>query len=233
MSQKSSLQISQNSRSEQAIAAMAASTMVSLTMTPLDVIKIRQQITSKIKTNPVQILLQVYRQEGIPALWAGMVPRLTLGALFSAFYFPMYEALRDGAYKLSGSEKLSAPIAGGFARFISVVVTNPVEVTTVGMQADSKEKFMKILTQKVLRDRKIYFSGVGQTIARDVPFSMLYWGMNEPLRNNILPKYSAFSEDKDFGVLGNVLGPFLKSFVSGAVAGCCSAMQRWKRKRVE
>ena len=210
-----------NSRIDQAASAMMASASVALIMTPLDVIKVRQQVNSASKVGPLRILSSVAKQEGVKALWAGLAPRLALGCVFSAFYFPMYEALRDNIYRLGQkipkdkmpanfeiSHNLSASVGGGCARMISTIVTNPVEVATVRIQSNSKSNFMDVLWNKVLRDRKVYFSGVGQTMMRDVPFSMIYWGINEPLKNNVF---------SDFG-------PFLRSFLSGAVAGCVSAV---------
>ena len=73
---------------------------------------------------------------------------------------------------------------------------------------------MNILIRQVLADPKIYFAGVGQTIMRDVPFSMIYWGLNEPLKNDVFSK----------PVFQPYFGPFLKSFCAGAVAGCVSAI---------
>lgn len=212
----------QNSRTEQALAASLASATVALTMTPLDVIKVRQQINSRSKVKPIAVLSSVVKNEGATALWAGLAPRLALGSLFAGLYFPMYEALRDNITKTlqktsepgQNVQHISAPLAGGCARLISVIVTNPVEVATVRLQADSSQKFMNMLVRKVMADPKIYFAGVGQTIMRDVPFSMIYWGLNEPLKNDVFSK----------PVFQPYFGPFLKSFCAGAAAGCISAV---------
>ena len=96
------------------------------------------------------------------------------------------EAIRDSITKtLQKTSKpgqkfqyISAPLAGGCARLICVIVMTPVQVATAArFQAEFPQKFTKLLMKKVFSDPKIYLAGVGQTI-RDgfKKGECAYWG---------------------------------------------------------
>lgn len=59
------------------------------------------------------------------------------------------------------------------------------------------------------------WTGVGATLARDVPFSGLYWAMVEPIRTNILPPTGATSEMEV--MMANVAAGGISGGVSGAI----------------
>jgi solute carrier family 25 protein 39/40 len=59
------------------------------------------------------------------------------------------------------------------------------------------------------------WTGVGATLARDVPFSGLYWAMVEPIRKNLLPPEGATSEVEV--MLANVAAGGISGGLSGAI----------------
>jgi solute carrier family 25 protein 39/40 len=59
------------------------------------------------------------------------------------------------------------------------------------------------------------WTGVGATLARDVPFSGLYWAMVEPIRKNILPPEGASSEMEV--MMANVVAGGVSGGLSGAI----------------
>jgi solute carrier family 25 protein 39/40 len=50
------------------------------------------------------------------------------------------------------------------------------------------------------------WTGVGATLARDVPFSALYWGMVEPIRGSLLPADAAADASEWQVFTANVTG---------------------------
>jgi solute carrier family 25 protein 39/40 len=59
------------------------------------------------------------------------------------------------------------------------------------------------------------WTGVGATLARDVPFSGLYWAMVEPIRKNLLPPQGATSEMEV--MMANVAAGGISGGLSGAI----------------
>jgi solute carrier family 25, member 39/40 len=59
------------------------------------------------------------------------------------------------------------------------------------------------------------WTGVGATLARDVPFSGLYWAMVEPIRKNLLPPEGATSEMEV--MMANVAAGGISGGLSGAI----------------
>lgn len=66
----------------------------------------------------------------------------------------------------------------------------------------------------VLELRKPSVAGTGATLARDVPFSALYWGMLEPIRHSLLPSDGAVPSKSKL---------LIANFVAGSLGGAAAA----------
>ncbi|KAK4531697.1 hypothetical protein CCYA_CCYA09G2554 [Cyanidiococcus yangmingshanensis] len=82
-------------------------------------------------------------------------------------------------------------IAGAGAGLCQVVATNPMEVLMITMQTRSaagKHGPGLVGTVHSLGLRGLY-RGVQATLARDIPFSMVFFGLNTSLKEHLAPRY--------------------------------------------
>ena len=120
-------------------------------------------------------------------------------------YMPTYDHLHD---KLRPELGAYAPAAAGMtARAVAVFATAPLELTRTRQQAASSSVPPVIasggspnggLIRSLLRGNLPLgssvigmWTGVGATLARDVPFTAIYWCLVEPIRAHLLHRPSA------------------------------------------
>lgn len=156
---------------------------------------------------------KIVKFEGITSLWSGLGPTIGLSAFSVCLYFTLYEGLREEFKKSAKTEfqknYLAVPLAGTTARVTTIFFITPGEVIRTRLQADSKTNLTKVLKQ--IKLEKNWYKGFTPTLMRDVPFSAIYWTVNEKIRTDYLK--SEFFQKSNFW----------KSFVSGALAGALSA----------
>jgi solute carrier family 25 protein 39/40 len=127
-------------------------------------------------------------------------------------YFCTYEILRLSVLKQTSSLYLSAITAGVAARSISVMFSSPLEVLRTYAQAHrlSSGGYTQFI-REIYRARGVsgFFTGIGPTLGRDVPFSAFYWFQLEYFTRLRAP-YSHYEP--------------LPSLLAGGVAGASSAL---------
>jgi solute carrier family 25, member 39/40 len=129
-------------------------------------------------TSLFRTMARIARLEGPLALYAGLPPTLLIAVPSTAMYFLSYEAiLRQFQDALPNQNVGSlAMVAGGVARAGSATVFSPLEVIRVQMQASTAgESFLHHLQRVVSAGPRQLCAGLGATLARDIPFSMMYW----------------------------------------------------------
>ena len=110
----------------------------------------------------------------------------------SAAYLVMYEALRDEIAAVAKSEghaaTIAPPLAGFGARVVVAGLVNPLELVRTNMQAATVDTvgggMVGALRATVKADgvRGLY-KGLGAAIARDAPFSAVYWSFFEAAKS--------------------------------------------------
>lgn len=143
-------------------------------------------------------------------LWRGTDVALMMAIPMVGIYLPLYDALlaRLQALDSPALPGSAAPlVAGTLARTAAVYCTAPFELVRTRLQAahahpapavvaaGARGGRAAMLLQHMpargdgsrLRAAGRLWTGVGATLARDVPFSALYWGMVEPIRAALLP----------------------------------------------
>jgi len=123
-------------------------------------------------------------------------------------YLPLYDALYD---RWTPSLGVAAPMAaGGLSRFAAVLCVAPFELVRTRLQASQTHSLLQTQLLLLLRPSAAgggpggpggaaaaalpgagarlrgMWTGVTATIARDVPFSIFYWSLVEPIRRALL-----------------------------------------------
>jgi len=157
-------------------------------------------------------LRTIARSEGVGMLWRGTDVAIMMAIPMVGIYLPLYDYLLEAAQ--SRHVGVCAPLlAGSIARTAAVFCTAPFELVRTRMQAvrmivppsapctapsqhsgpffapASLLSHVPTWTDSVSKVRALrtLWTGVGATLARDVPFSALYWAMVEPIRACLLP----------------------------------------------
>ncbi|OQR82036.1 Mitochondrial Carrier (MC) Family [Thraustotheca clavata] len=159
-------------------------------------------------------LSHIIRVEGVGALYAGLSPMLLIAIPSTVFYFTSYDLLLSKARKDTPQLAPIAPFfAGGIARCIAATVVSPLELIRVRMQAHANAGgFAYVVKQSLNEGFFSLWRGLAPTLARDAPFSSIYWSCFELLKKNLTNKFI----DSEYPPAQIRLGI---AFVSGASAG--------------
>lgn len=197
-----------------AAASTLGASVVGLVVTPLDVVKVRMQahvcpVGGVLPCeDPAHVagmrdaLQKIVRADGVRGLWRGLNATLALAVPTTGLYFTMYEAFMSQATKTTSvSDGMSAVLSGGAARIVTATAASPIELARIKLQAGSSGTVSSIM-YRIYREDGIrsLWRGLGPTLVRDAPFSAIYWGTYEYLkdpRRSPMP-HSLLSGDRDF-----------------------------------
>ncbi|KAF4094822.1 mitochondrial glutamate carrier 1 [Onychostoma macrolepis] len=205
---------------------------------PIDLAKTRlqnQQNGSRLYTSMSDCLIKTIRSEGYFGMYRGAAVNLTLvtpekAIKLAANDFFRFHLSKDGQ-KLT---LLREMLAGCGAGTCQVIITTPMEMLKIQLQdagrIEAQRKLMPQavtpggpvevksptamqLTRQLLKEKGIagLYKGLGATLLRDVPFSIIYFPLFANLNN--LGKRGADGP-----------APFYVSFISGCAAGSTAAV---------
>jgi solute carrier family 25 protein 39/40 len=174
---------------DRAASAAAGGLLSALTLHPLDVIKTRQQAGAA-RVSAAAQGLSIVRHEGISALWIGLRPAMAFSVPSTMLYLVAYESLRDNIARQWPTAAEWAPlVAGGAAKGLSGFAFAPVELMRTRLlaaTAASAPSHDGLVTRTMAFARqhgvRSLWRGVSISLARDVPFSCLYFSAYERLR---------------------------------------------------
>ncbi|XP_049851148.1 mitochondrial substrate carrier family protein X-like [Schistocerca gregaria] len=197
----------------QNLATGAISGVIGATLTyPLDVIKTRLQNFPKSTHSGIcQVIKNIAHggplkfYKGLPAVLVGIIPEKAIKLSVNDFAIDAFKThLR--------TESLPIPylvLSGAIAGTAQVIATNPMEVVKIRMQVQQTSHnpgYIRTIRQLGLLG---LYRGVGATLLRDVPFSMLYFSiygyMRQALVNSSgdLPLHKAFFAGLSAGVIAS------------------------------
>ena len=163
--------------------------------------------------NGVDAMKSIIKNEGIKNLWSGLNFTVLQSTVSVVIYFSTYEYLRDKFRSMNSNEcfkdYVATPLAGSTARAGTAFLINPVEVIRTRLQADAS-KTVKSEVRTMIKNQT-FATGLKFTLLRDIPFTAIYWTINEKIRNSK-------------AVRDNLESVFLKNFISGALAGSIAAL---------
>jgi len=150
---------------------------------PLDMVKTRLQactLKGSEKPSPFSVVRAIHATEGgIRGFYRGLLPNLAGVTPEKAIKLAVNEYARECLEAPDGSiTKPREILAGASAGFCQVVATNPMEIVKLRMQLQhtlpEAERKSTMEVVKGLGIRGLY-RGAGATLARDVPYSMLFF----------------------------------------------------------
>ncbi|XP_054781435.1 mitochondrial carrier protein MTM1 isoform X2 [Prosopis cineraria] len=183
----------------------------------------------------LDVLYKVIRQEGFTRLWRGTNASLALAVPSVGIYMPCYDIFRNimDDYTAQNAPNLTPYVplvAGTLARSLACISCYPIELARTRMQAFRASQngtlpgVWKTLLGIIkpangtsllqnLHNYRFWWTGVGATLARDVPFSAICWSTLEPIRRKILGLVG--EEASAATILG---ANFLAGFAAGTLA---------------
>lgn len=152
---------------------------------PIDITKTRVQ-SSISKPNPLEIMKQIYKTNGVKGFYAGGISQILLVSPEKAIKF----TTNDIVLQLTDNKI----IAGMCAGFSQVIVTNPMEILKIQSQMKLKNnlnynKFTIIDAYKQIGGFSGLYRGVGLCAMRDIPFSGIYFPLYHVLSTNVTNTY--------------------------------------------
>lgn len=129
-------------------------------------------------TSLLRTMARIVRLEGPLALYSGLAPTLVIAVPSTAMYFTSYEAFLRRLREAFPDQSVGplAMVSGAMARAGATTVFSPLEVIRVQMQAGTaNESFVQHLRRVVGAGPRQLCAGLGATLARDIPFSAMYW----------------------------------------------------------
>lgn len=202
---------------------------------PIDLAKTRlqnQQNGSRLYSSMSDCLIKTIRSEGYFGMYRGAAVNLTLVTPEKAIKLAANDFFRQYLSKDGKLTLVKEMLAGCGAGTCQVIVTTPMEMLKIQLQdagrLEAQRKLMPEtvtagtvtksptamqLTRELLREKGIagLYKGLGATLLRDVPFSIIYFPFFANL-NNIGKR----------GAEGPA--PFYVSFLSGCLAGSTAAV---------
>lgn len=135
-------------------------------------------------------VLRIVRHEGARVLWRGTDAALLMSVPLVAIYLPLYDHLLPMVEPAGTASPL---IAGSLARAVAGFATAPLELARVRMQAAQQggpgaarptfwQHLAPPLAATPLQRVTSLWTGLGASLAKDIPFAALYWGLLEPTR---------------------------------------------------
>ena len=187
------------------ISATVGSLATSLFVTPMDTIKVRQQIKNVTSTS---VINDIIRNEGFASLWKGLAPTIIMSIPANVVYYVSYDYLRD-YFTNYFSLPTSSLVAGIIGRSNVVMLGAPFELLRTRLQAEkrlpSRETFRVLLKEAKESNYRMLFRGAVPTLYRDIPFSGIYWGLFESLN----PDKSIIANNFWYGCLSGTVAATL------------------------
>jgi len=198
----------------QGIAASIGASCSAILTAPWDVIRVRQQYfcSNKGHISPFRLGRLIIQREGPRSLWRGLGSTLLMNIPASGLYFSIYEQWKEKF--LSVNADLAPAMAGAAARSMMVAVSGPLELIRTNLQVAGRQgghtSAVAVFRDTVKRNGlRGLWVGMGPNLARDVPFSAVYWYGFERFRASLKPYIDR---------------QYVCNFISGAMSGCVASV---------
>ncbi|WOL02028.1 mitochondrial uncoupling protein 1 isoform X1 [Canna indica] len=184
---------------------------------PLDTAKVRLQLQKKVNTTDqmatpkyrgtLSTVITILREEGLTALWKGLVPGLHRQCLYGGLRIGLYEPVKAFFVGDSfvGDIPLFIKILAGFTTgALAIAVANPTDLVKVRLQAEGKllpgmprrylgalDAYLKIIKQEGLG---ALWTGLGPNIARNAIINAAELASYDQIKQTVL-RIPGFTDD--------------------------------------
>ncbi len=197
-------------------------------VTPLDLVKVRRQVDSKLYTGNFQAWGHIYRTEGLRGIFTGWGPTFLGYSAQGAFKYGWYEYFKktysdlagpEAAYKYKTALYLSASAS---AEFLADIALCPFEAIKVRMQATIPAQYTGTMDglRKIVGAEGVagLYKGLYPLWGRQIPYTMMKFASFETIVEMIYARLPGSKSDYGKGAQTGV------SFVAGYTAGILCAI---------
>ena len=207
---------------------MMACGLTHAAVTPLDLVKVRRQVDSKLYKGNFQAWGHIYRTEGVRGIFTGWGPTMLGYSAQGAFKYGWYEYFKktysdmagpEAAYKYKTALYLSASAS---AEFLADIALCPFEAIKVRMQATIPAQYTGTLDgfRKIVGAEGVggLYKGLYPLWGRQIPYTMMKFASFETIVEMIYARLPGSKSDYGKGAQTGV------SFVGGYAAGILCAI---------
>ncbi|KAF1334688.1 hypothetical protein FI667_g1476, partial [Globisporangium splendens] len=188
---------------------------VSFTATAAASVQTKQQVVKLHGTS--HALRHIFQTEGVRGLFSGLSPTMMIAVPSTVLYYISYDLLlQTGRQHVPEYDAIVPLLAGTTARIVAASVTSPIELIRTRMQGNPTSQADGIVRtfHRAIRSGgyQSLLNGLVATLARDVPFSAIYWTSYEGLQ----AKFTQAEPEVSFSRTQ-------RAFACGALSGAIAA----------
>lgn len=160
-------------------------------------------------------LRHIFQTEGVSGLFSGLSPTMMIAVPSTVLYYISYDLLlQQGREQMPEYGAIVPLLAGTTARVVAASVTSPIELIRTRMQGNLSAHGIVSTFHHAIRSGgyQSLLNGLVATLARDVPFSAIYWTSYESLQQ----RCSRMEADLS-------LSRTQRAFACGALSGAIAA----------
>ncbi|PHH72919.1 hypothetical protein CDD82_5733 [Ophiocordyceps australis] len=197
-------------------------------VTPLDLVKTRRQVDSKLYTSNLQAWRNIYRSQGIRGIFTGWSPTLFGYSAQGAFKYGWYEFFKKQYSDLAGPEAADRYKTGLYlaasasAEFLADIALCPFEAVKVRMQGTMPNPYRGTLQGiKSIRASEGWaglYKGIYPLWGRQIPYTMMKFASFETIVDMMYRRMPGEKDDYSKAAQTGV------SFVGGYLAGILCAI---------
>ena len=183
--------------SQRALIGGSAGIISQLISFPFDLIHTRITINPQAYTGIFQAMTKIIREEGVFALWSGIIPTVTGAVVYEGSQYVIQGGLKEKFIELYGKGGRITPwqnlFIGAAAGAIGQTVSFPFDVVRKRMMIrdENGNKLFTSMSEcfaKTYKNEGIggFFRGIGINMVKIVPYSALQFTINEEAKNAFL-----------------------------------------------
>ncbi|KAJ2892197.1 hypothetical protein MKZ38_010133 [Zalerion maritima] len=197
-------------------------------VTPLDLVKCRRQVDSKLYKGNFQAWGLIYRQEGLRGVFTGWSPTFWGYSAQGAFKYGWYEFFKKTYSDIAGPENAAKYkttlylTASASAEFLADIALCPLEAVKVRMQTSMPAPYTGTIDgiSKITASEGVagLYKGIYPLWARQIPYTMMKFASFETIVETIYNRLPGKKEDYGKGAQTGV------AFTGGYLAGILCAI---------